>query len=308
MSQTDDLTTIIDESSRSDNTTVNLNQGLRYRYSDQLLLQQSLNASRTESGGNMMRIYSEGVGFGYTPDRIDVGFGDYGWNLDSSYVHEHGDIETNNTLNNAFSHSLDNRRQLGQGRSLRSSLAQTIVYNKRQVGFDRRGIDHSFLLTWTQSTSVDQAVVSLQLLDARATEDDDELFQLANLQFSGLLRLDRFAQFSGNATLQWSRREDGDDETTETLANGHLVYLRSRLFDVPRLVFRSRLSLSQRKSRNEQLVDEIIDSDANDESWENSLEYSIGRLETSVDMDFVKTNGEYDRIFKIQVVRSFGDL
>lgn len=306
--QTDDLTTPNDESSRRENATVNLNQGLLYQYSDHLLLQQSVNANQIESGDNVTRISSEAVGFSYTPERIDVGFANYGWNFGSSYVHEHGDIETNETSNNRFSHSLDNRRRLGERQNLRTSFTQTFTYSKRTRGFDREGIDHSFLVTWTQSSNVDQAVVSLQLLDARATEEDDELFQLANLQFNGVLRFDRFTQLSGNATLQWSRREDGDDKSTDTVANGHLEYLRTRLFDVPRLRFRSRLSLSQQQSETEQLVGEIIENEDNDESWENSLEYLVGRLEANVNVDFVSANGDYDRIFKIQLTRSFGDL
>jgi hypothetical protein len=306
--QTDDLTTPVDESGRSDFKTANLNQGLLYQYSDHLLLQQSINATQTETGNSTTRLYAEGVGFNYTPDRIDLDVGSYGWNFGSNYVHEHGDIETNNSLNNRFSHSLDRRRELGEGRSLRTSLTQSLTYNERQVGFDRQAIDHSFLVSWAQSTNVDQAVVSLQLLDARATEEEDELFQLANLQFTGVLRFDRFTQLSGNATLQWSRREDGDDESTDTVANGYLEYRRSRVFDVPRLLYRSRLALSQQKSETEQIVGEIIENEENSESWENSLEYAVGRLETSAGLDFVKVDGDYDRIFRIELTRYFGDL
>ena len=306
--QFDDQTTPADESSRSDNQVANLNQGLLYQYSDYLLLQQSINLNEIETNNHLTRTYSEAVGFNYTPDRIDVGIGDYGWNFGSSYVHEHGDIETNNISNNRFSHSLDRRRSLDERTQLRSSLTQTLTYSKRSRDFDFRAIDHSFVVSWSQSSNVDQAIVSLQLLDSRSREDDDELFQLANLQFNGVLRFDRYTQLSGSATLQWSRREDGDDKSTDTVANGNLEYLHTRAFDVPRLRFRSRLTLSEQQSETERLAGEIIENDDNDQTWENSLEYLIGRLETSVNMDFIKANGDYDRVFKIQLVRSFGDL
>ena len=102
------------------NTVANLNQGLLYQYSDYLLLQQSINLNEIETNNHLTRTYSEAVGFNYTPDRIDVGIGDYGWNFGSSYVHEHGDIETNNISNNRFSHSLD-RRQSWTNRLMSSS-------------------------------------------------------------------------------------------------------------------------------------------------------------------------------------------
>jgi hypothetical protein len=84
--------------------------------------------------------------------------------------------------------------------------------------------------------------------------------------------------------------------------------MRSRLFDVPRLIFRSTLNLSQQQSATEQLIGEVIDNEQNDETWENSLDYLIGRLEAKVNIDFIKANGDYDRIFKIQLTRNFGDL
>ena len=308
LQQTDDQSTASDESMRMENATANLNQGLLYQYSDNLLIREAINANQIESGSSITQVLSESVGFTYTADRVDTSIGGYGWNFGSSYVHEHGDIETNNILNNRFSHSLDNRYMLGERRQLRTNLTQSFGYSDRSRGFDRESVDHSFSVTWSQSSNVDQAVVSLLLLDARAKEEDDELFQLANLQFNGLLRFDRFTQLSGNATLQWTRREDGNDETTATVTNGRLEYMRSRMFDVPRLIFRSRLMLSQQKSETEQLTADVIDNEDSDRAWENSLDYLIGRLEARVNIDFVKANGDYDRIFKIQLTRSFGDL
>jgi len=306
--QSDDLTTPADEAFRTDNETYNLNQGLLYQYSDRLLLRQSVNANQIQTNGVATRTYSEAVGFTFTGDTIDIGIGDYGWNYGSSYVHEHGDIESQNTFNNRFSHSVSRRRVLGEGRRLQSSFTQTLAYSARSRDFDRRTLDHSLVISWSQSTNTDQAVVSLQLLDARAREDDDELFQLANLQFNGLLRFDRYTQLSGNATLQWSRLEDADEMSTSTVTNGSLEYRRARLFDQPRMVFRSRLSLSQQQSQNERLFGEIIENQDEDETWENSLEYMIGRLETRFNFDIIRANGDYDRLVKIQLVRSFGDL
>ena len=43
-------------------------------------------------------------------------------------------------------------------------------------------------------------------------------------------------------------------------------------------------------------------------SLENSLQYRIGRLEIELDIDFIKVGDVYDRLFKFQITRSFGDL
>ena len=308
LQQTGGQTMLEDDSTRRHSMTVNLNQGLLYQYSDHLLLRESINANQIDSGGSLTLIASESLGFNYTPDRIDVGVGNYGWNFGHSFVHEHGDIETNNISNNRFTHSLDNSYLLGEGRQLRTSLTQAFGYSYQSRDFDREIIDHSFSVTWSQSTNVDQATVRFLLSDAREKEEDDELSQLANLQFNGVLRFDRFTQLGGNATLQWSRREDSDSKSEGTVANGRLEYMRSRMFDVPRLIFRSTLTLSQQQSETEQLIGDVIDNSQNYETWENSVDYLIGRLEARVNFDFVKANGGHDQIFKILFTRNFGDL
>ena len=41
---------------------------------------------------------------------------------------------------------------------------------------------------------------------------------------------------------------------------------------------------------------------------ENTLRYRIGRLDVETELDFIKVNGDYDRLFKFKLTRSFGDL
>ena len=88
--------------------------------------------------------------------------------------------------------------------------------------------------------------------------------------------------------------------------NGRLGYRNTRVFQVPGLFFLSDLQLGKRESETERLIDGP-DADT-DVSLENSLQYRIGRLEVEFDFDLIKRGDDYDRLFKFQLTRSFGDL
>jgi len=305
----DDETTPVDDSFRTDNTTTNINQGLLYQYSDNLLFRESINANSTESNGDEVLNARESAGFNYTSDRSTTRVGEYGLLFGSTYVNEHGDIESAQSINNQFSHSLDNRFGLQSGYQLRTNFTQSLGYDYESEMSNGENIDHSFSITWSESMIDNQSIVRFLISDSRSKdEDDDELFQLANLQYTGSLRLDRFSRLSGNLTLQWSNEEDDDDKTRRTVTNGQLEFTRARLFRIPQLVFSSRLLLSRQESETEEAIAAVNDTTENDESWENSLNYQVGRLVVRVDLDFIKVNGDYDRLFKLQLTRSFGDL
>jgi len=308
LQQTDNLTTLNDESTRQDLATVNLNQGLLYQYSDNLLFRESVNANLTESNDNEVLVATELVGFNYIADRISTGAGEYGWSVGSTYINEHGDIESSERLNNQFSHSLDKLFLLRDGNQLRTNFTQGFDYDRNPTDFDRESISHSFSITWSESTINNQSVLRFLISDLREHEEEDELFQFANLQYTGAHLFDRFTRLSGNLTLQWSNTEDGDDKSRSNVTNGQLEFTRDRFFQVPRLVFTSRLSLSRQQSETERVISEVNEDTDTDESWENSLDYRIGRLSARVDLEFVKADGSYDRLFKIQFIRSFGDL
>lgn len=118
--------------------------------------------------------------------------------------------------------------------------------------------------------------------------------------------MSRYSQLSGNTSLQYTNQRFERKRSEQTTSNGQINYRRNRLFQVLGLSFESELQLSERQTKAERLArDPDEDTQA---SWENSLLYRIGRLETRIDIDVIKVGNEYDRLFKIMLKRSFGDL
>ena len=306
--QSQNVTTPLVEPVETGNATANINQGLVYEYSDNLLFRETLNANYVESQNQHQFSGNESIGLIYTPDRKAKGTRDYGWSIASTINNQHGDVESQQSLDNRFSHSLTHNFSVANRYELRTSLTQLIEYDYQTSSVDKMGLDHSFSVTWSELAGNNQSAVRFLISDSRSQEIEDKVFQLANLQYSGFIRFNRYSRMSGNITLQTTNQKDGTDKNRRTVSNGRLEFSRDRVFQIPRLVFRSELQLSRQQSENERLISQLDDSSVDRSAWKNSLNYKIGRLEARLNLDFIESDGEYDRLIKIQLTRSFGDL
>ena len=301
-------TTAENQQSSTKNSTANLNQGFVYNYSERVTISESANAALVESGDQQEFSASESVSVTYTSDRYILDAGDYGWAVGSSFNNQHGDIETVQSLNNRFSHSLSSDFSAQDRYVLRTNLSQSLSQNVRTNQDDGKSADHAFSITWSGSSAKNRSVLRFSISDSRSLDEEDNSFQLANAQYSGFFRFNRHTRLFGDITLQKSRQKTGDEESETTVSNGQLELLRERLFQVPRLQFRSRLKISQQQSENERFIANLKKDTNTDSSWENSLHYRIGRLEAQLNLDFIESNDELDRLIKIKITRSFGDL
>ena len=283
----------------------NVGQGLIYQYTDNLHFSESINVNQSEFEGEVTSTLSESLSARYLADLIITERGDYSWNAGTTYSNLHGDIESQSALDNQFSHSLMNNRVLANGYQMRSNLTQSMSYIYLSQDEDDKRLDHSYTITWNNASIQNQSMIRLLVRDLRELNDEDDNFQLVNLQYDGTTRLDRYSQINGNATLQVSRQESDGRDSRQTTANGQVRYRRIQAFQVPGLVFYSELQLSRQDTDD----DLFISSDrGTGVLWENTLEYNIGRIEAEIELDFVKVDGGYDQLFKFQLSRSFGDL
>jgi len=308
ISRQNDALTGIDELDESNIATANINQGLRYRYSNEWSFNQAINANFDESGNEQRFTGTESVGFNYTPDIKITRVGSYAWSVGSNLLNQHGDDPSQQFLNSRFRHSLSNDFSGRDNYQLNSELTQSLGYSYRTEDDDEKILNHSYTLTWSSSRSDNQSLIRFSISDSRSLSEEDREFQLANLLYSGNIRFDRLTQLSGNVTLQRTRDKEDSTKTENTVANGQLLYTRNRAFQVQNLVFKSELRLYRQQSDTERIISTVNDSTRTDQSWENSLNYIIGRLELSADLDFIKVGGGYDRLIRLQLTRSFGDL
>lgn len=290
----------------SETEIANLNQGLIYQHSDNLQLSESINANTVESAGKEVFTASETLSARYSPDRLNTAVGDYGWTAITTYNNLHGDVVSEQSLDNQFSHSLLNNYSVEDGYQLRTNLTQSLDYEYQSEQADEKSIDHSYSVTWSNAAINNQSLIRFFISDSHSLNRDDDYRQLLNLQYTGSNRISRYAQLSGNVTLQYSRLKFDGQLSEQTVSNGQLEFRKDRAFQVPGMSFLSSLELSKTDSDAEQIInDPETDTLV---SWENSLFYRIGRLEVELEIDFIKVDDEFDRLFKFELTRSFGDL
>ena len=287
-------------------TSTNVSQGLIYQYSNNLQFSESVSATSTEFDGDQVSTFNEFLNARYISDPVITDYGDYAWNASTAFSNFHGDIESRQALSNQFGHSLTKTYARENRYQLQTSLNQSFSYIYLTENSDEKVVDHSYSMTWSDASIQTQNTIRFFISDSRTLNEDEDYFQVADLQYTGTNRLSRYSQLSGNMSLQFSRQKFERLQSEETSVNGQLSYRRIQVFQVPGLTFFSELQASRLEFEREQ-VSQTIDTDTN-VLWENTLLYNIGRLEVSVELDYVKVRDEYDQLFKFEITRSFGDL
>jgi hypothetical protein len=287
-------------------TSTNVSQGLIYQYSNNLQFSESVSATSTEFDGDQVSTFNEFLNARYISDPVITDYGDYAWNASTAFSNFHGDIESRQALSNQFGHSLTKTYARENRYQLQTSLNQSFSYIYLTENSDEKVVDHSYSMTWSDASIQTQNTIRFLISDSRTLNEDEDYFQVADLQYTGTNRLSRYSQLSGNMSLQFSRQKFERLQSEETSVNGQLSYRRIQVFQVPGLTFFSELQASRLEFEREQ-VSQTIDTDTN-VLWENTLLYNIGRLEVSVELDYVKVRDEYDQLFKFEITRSFGDL
>jgi hypothetical protein len=102
---------------------------------------------------------------------------------------------------------------------------------------------------------------------------------------------------SGPTTLEPARQQSQS-------ASGELSWRHNRMFDVPRLNFTSRLRLSLNTQNQSNQIVPLPDRET--ASWENKLEYRVGRLESAFTMRIARTDGRQQAFVMWRLQRTFG--
>lgn len=290
-------------------STLNINQGLIYNYSRNIIINESINGSYNKNDGETQFTGSESIGINYSPDTIKLLIGNYSWSVGGTINNTHGDVENEKSLNSRISHSLSDSYILSKSAVLNTDITQSLNYDYRTISEDSETLNHSFSVTWNNSTITNQSFIRFLASDTRILDTEENSFQLFNLQFTGQFRINRYTRVTGNLTLQKSIQNSGQEQTDSEVINGQMDFYRNRLFQIPRLNFKSELKFSRQQSESERFISELTTNEPDSEvEWKNSLDYMIGRFEAKLGLDYIKSDDEFDRLIKIQIKRSFGDL
>ena len=205
-------------------------------------------------------------------------------------------------------HSLSKNTTLGNGR-LGTDLSQGLSTTISSRGSPSTRLNHNGSLTWSRSAGKETSMVSLRAADSRALSNPQNFFQLINLQASRNERLALNQSLLGNLTVQASRSgSKGVSTPFIGSSSADLTYHHERLFKVKNLIFYSTLKIQNKDivlSKSAASQQDSTTQDHGNVSWENNLDYFIGRLKLNLNTRVLATNNIIQSSLFFSISRSF---
>ena len=263
------------------------NLGAYYELSKHIRLNGSANVNINDGNGAQTVASNQSAGITYQPEAFDLATFRYNGFASGTVSNRINPIDSGQHLALQLGHSLNRSMGLGAG-TLGLNLNQTASSDVDSSIPTILRLTHSGSLAWSHAQGEKNTFLRLSASDSRAVSGTNDFFQLLNLQASRNEGLSRNASWTGNLTIQAVRQKTGvmpfavdaapvvaAPVTTFTTSSADLSYRHQRAFGVPRLRFVSELRIygdmplpvfagpRQQESR----------------SWENRLDYSIGRVQ-----------------------------
>ena len=293
-------------------TVVNASAGVNYMASRNLRAVGGVSITDTNVAGQHNRPASGTLGVTYQGDTIELSKYRYDWFVGGTGIYTSGSPDRNGfSFIGMSGQSLSRAFVLGAGGAITFNAAQNLSANTGAQVEAYKQILHSGSITWNnfEPESNSSSFIRLSATDSRFLDGQRETFQLLNLQLTRTLEVGRDHALSGHLTIQSVRNRSerpgydtsSNDGKRATTASAELNYRHQNLFGVPRLVFSSQLRLN----RKETVQDLGAPGDRELRSWENRLDYNIGRLETRLLMRIAEVDQTQYWLVMLRAIRRF---
>jgi len=211
-------------------------------------------------------------------------------------------------------HGLQRVIDLDAGRSLMLNGSQALSFAHDSVSGPLTTLTNYGAVSY-RLASANQLTgyASLSASDSRTRGFSPSTFQLVNLQFSGQGSFGRYSSLSANYTVQGARQTTGGagigsgSGGFDVNQNGGITYQHARAFGLPLLRY---LAIYQ---RNDFLLASREQGDPNaprehvNWSFEQRLEYRVGRLELRASYRLVEVDGKKNALLFLRLAREFGN-
>lgn len=290
----------------------NASIGANYAASRNLRLTGGVSITSLNGSDEDSRPVTETVGLSYQGDTLELGNYSYDWFAGATGAYTSGDLQHNGfSFTAPVGHALGRAFQLDSGSTITINLSQNLSATTSPQEDRYKQLTHTGAITWNANDpqSNSSTFIRLSGTDSKFLDGQKEAFQLINLQLTRTLDFDRNSSLAGSLTVQRARsrseRPDFDNATEggryTTTASAELAYRHQRAFGVPRLVFSSQLRLNR-----EELIPAIgLVEERELRSWENRLDYSIGRLESRFMIRVAEIDHRRSWLMMLKLLRRF---
>ena len=289
-----------------DNTSGNLALGADYLLNRLTRLSGNISVNITEENVSS----NQGATLSFNPDPLGLGSFTYNWFTSTSLANETGNPAGNRSVVGAlFGHGLTRARAIAGAPSWTLSLAgnntvsgsmDSINGAAATLGLNgSAGVSHAGVNR--QTTLRLDANTSHSYGSSRTFATGDNSFQSVNFNFDHRQELSRDSRWNATLSTGWNRQEFGGAATTTEFSNLNVGYSSSRVFGVPRMLFRTQFT-----ARTIDLFFTDVSGEENtDMRWESRLDYTIGKLETRLSGTWSRVNARNGYTVLLTISRNF---
>jgi hypothetical protein len=301
---------------------------LSYVASRNLNLFGTLGANSTGDGQTST---NQSVGLSYSGDPLTFGNNNvYNWFGSTSVSNATSSEEVQRSANMSVGHSLNRTWQPSENTFLSGSLNQSLGSSlSTGVGsVSSRTLSHGASLS-LQANAGDNlsGFLSTSVSDSRVSGESPSSFQMLNVQLSGRWRINAYSEMNSNLTWQLSHQESEDqndflltdefgrpiivDHSTRSQnssISGNLGYSHTRFFGLRGLRYTAdfRANTARDNARRRGDPDAEREPDRATLDLDQRLRYSIGRLDTELQLRVAEIEGRRSDLVFFRVSRHFG--
>ena len=275
-----------------------VNAGMDYRFTTRLKFNGTATFGARDTDDSQSLSSSESAALSYNSDQYLIAGFNYGWNtvgsIGNSNNETDGEKQDRQSASASLGHRASRNWMLSRTTSMNTGFAQSgsatvsnqnggeLATNGSELNW---GISHSANVGLNFRGRRGSTFLSMNVSDSRNYgEEKDAAFQMINGVISRNLLINRLSSMQGSATVQATRQEVTDaDTTTSKSAFATGSYAHSRAFGVYALRFNSSLSFQRTYDEYD------VSKDTFD--WNNRFDYRVGLLDSSLMVRMVKSSG-----------------
>ena len=252
------------------------------------------------------------AGLYYTSDAIALGRFNYSWNASGAGTVQSGrsgDVAT--TLTSSVGHGIDRTYEIDTRSTLSLAATQGLSWIVDSSTGNSVGLRNGITGTWEFKQSDDFTMrLSLGANDSRFTGESDDAYTSFLAQLDGNLFIDRYSSVSAALTVQLTQQDTsqgvGAEQGFITSIFGTMGYQHTRVFGVPRLRYSALYTgnTQELNNRAQGNLDALPRLEAH--SFEQRLEYRIGRLDLQALARLSQIEGENNAFLFFSINRAFG--
>lgn len=245
-------------------------------------------------------------------DPVGIFGANYTWNIGANFSNQTGIPEgARQDLGGQFGHNINRSVTLGEYSQADFGFGQSASTSYDNVTGRAQTLNNNANASWRlYSATATSAYVSLLGTDSRTSGINANHFQMVNFQVSGQVQFNQVSYAAANLTVQAIRQSTPD--TPRTSAPGHssgnLSYFRQNAFGVPRLRYAALYNINESQFTSRLQGDVDAPRERVDQSFEQRLDYSLGRIALRLSMRFARIEGRPEALIFFRVDREFGSF